>query len=110
MTVASAAPFMPQCIPKINTGSKIIFMTAPSNMDSIEIDGLSSARITAFIILNSIYTGKNARIILKYSTAIPMLLSDAPNKVKSRTLSGKKIAISTRLEKSVITMPVPIDL
>lgn len=77
-------------------------------------DGMSSswpsARMTAFIILDSIYTGKNARMILKYSTAIPILFSDAPNKVKSCVFNGKKTAISTRLERSIMTMPVPIAL
>ena len=41
---------------------------------------------------------------------MPMLLSDAPNKVKSCTFNGKNINIRAILAKIVIIIPVPIAL
>ena len=49
-------------------------------------------------------------MMLKYSIAIPILFSEAPNSVKSPVFSGKNTAINTRLTSSVITIPVPIAL
>lgn len=94
---------MPQCRPKINTGSKMMLTIAPTSMEAIDQEGLPSARITAFIILESIYTGKNAKMMLKYSTAIPILFSEAPKSVKSCIFSGKNTTISTMLATSVVT-------
>lgn len=88
ITVARAAPLIPHFAPNINTGSSIMFIIAPANIEAIDTEGLPSARITAFIIFESINKGKNARIMLKYSIAYPMLFSDAPNKVKICSLSG----------------------
>ena len=88
----------------------MIFIIVPTSIEAIDQEGLPSARITAFIILESIYTGKNAKMILKYSIAIPMLFSEAPNKVRSCVFNGKNTIISTTLANSVITIPVPIAL
>ena len=82
MTVARAAPDIPQWKPKIKTGSRMIFMMAPDSMEAIDQAGLPSARITEFIMFISILTGKNTRMILKYSIAIPMVFSEAPNSVR----------------------------
>lgn len=87
-----------------------MFIIAPSSIEAIDQEGLPSARMTAFIILDSINAGKNAKIILKYSIAIPILFSDAPNKVKSCVFNVKKINMSTILVKSVTIIPVPIAL
>ena len=88
MTVANAAPDIPQCRPKINTGSRMMLTTAPASIEAIDHAGLPSARTTAFIILDSMYTGKNARMMSKYSTAMPMLFSEAPNSESSGAFSG----------------------
>nr|WP_235666926.1 hypothetical protein [Clostridioides difficile] len=87
-----------------------MFTTAPVSIEAIEPAGLPSARITEFIILDSIKIGKNSNTILKYSTAYPMLFSDAPNKVKSDVLNGKNSAINIMLVIKVTITPVPIAL
>ncbi len=110
IAVAQAAPRIPQCIPKINAGSNAILSKAPASIENIDQAGLPSERITAFIILDSINTGKNARIILKYSTAIPRLFSDAPNRVRTPVFKGKNTAISTKLDNRVTVIPLPTAL
>ena len=42
---------------------------APDSMDAIAQAGLPSARTRLLIMLDAMNTGKNPRIILKYSTA-----------------------------------------
>ena len=88
IAVAAAAPFIPQPQPKINTGSRIIFTTAPVSIATIAHNGLPSARITEFIILHKIKIGNIASTIFKYSTASPIVFSDAPNKSRIGLLSG----------------------
>ena len=88
----------------------MMLIIAPISMEAIDQEGLPSARITAFIILESIYTGKNAKIMLKYSIAIPILFFDAPKSVKCGVFNGKNIAISKMLVNSVTIIPVPIAL
>lgn len=109
MTVAKAAPDIPQWNPKIKTGSRMILMMAPDSMEAMDQAGLPSARITEFIMFISILAGKKARMMLKYSTAIPIVFSDAPNRVRIRSFSGKKTAIRIRLTRRVIVMPLPIQ-
>ena len=46
-------------------GSKMMFITAPIAIDAIDQEGLPSAQTTAFIILESIYTGKKAKMMSK---------------------------------------------
>ena len=45
MIVASAAPAMPMWKVKMNSGSRIVFKTAPVSVHSMEKRGLPSARI-----------------------------------------------------------------
>lgn len=87
-----------------------MFIMAPTAMEAMDQAGLPSARTTAFIMLDSMYTGKNAKMMLKYSIAMPMLFSEAPKSVKSCVFSGKNTAISTILATSVTMIPVPIAL
>ncbi|SCI62139.1 Uncharacterised protein [uncultured Blautia sp.] len=82
---------------------------APDSMEAMDQAGLPSARITEFIMFISILAGKKARMMLKYSTAIPIVFSDAPNRVRIRSFSGKKTAIRIRLTRRVIVMPLPIQ-
>ena len=87
-----------------------MFIIAPIAIEAIDQEGLPSARTTAFIILESIYTGKKAKMILKYSTAIRILFSDAPKSIKSCVFNGKNTTISKTLANSVTKIPVPIAL
>ena len=61
MTVAHAAPAMPHFAPKMKAGSRAIFAIAPASIEAIDQAGLPSARMTAFIIFESMNTGKKAR-------------------------------------------------
>lgn len=47
----------------------MILTIAPESIEAIDQAGLPSARTTAFIMFISIKTGKNERMMLKYSTA-----------------------------------------
>lgn len=49
MTVATAAPIIPQRNTKMNTGSRMILATAPAKVDTMANRGLPSARMTGFI-------------------------------------------------------------
>ena len=83
---------------------------APESMEVMENAGLPSARMTEFIILDSMKNGKKARITSRYSIAIPRLFSEAPNSVSSGALSGYPTAISSRPVSSVTVTPVPMAL
>lgn len=67
----------------------MMFTAAPLAIEAIDQEGLPPARAIAFIISESIYIGKKNKMILKYSTAIPMLFSDAPKSVKSCVFNEK---------------------
>lgn len=88
----------------------MMFTAAPLAIEAIDQEGLPSARAIAFIILESIYIGKKNKMILKYSTAIPMLFSDALKSVKSCVFNEKNTTISKTLVHSVTKIPVPIAL
>ena len=49
MTVATAAPIMPQRKPKMKTGSRIMFSTAPARVEIMANRGLPSARMMGFM-------------------------------------------------------------
>lgn len=48
MTVARAAPFTPMSIPKMKTGSRIRFVSAPMTVESIAIPGRPWALMKEF--------------------------------------------------------------
>lgn len=60
---------MPHFAPKMKIGSRMMFVTAPESVAAIAHAGEQSALITGLSIFISINTGKNARMILKYSKA-----------------------------------------
>ena len=49
MTVATAAPIMPQRKQKMKMGSRMMFASAPASVETIAKRGLPSARMTGFI-------------------------------------------------------------
>lgn len=100
---------MPQFSTKINIGSIMIFKIAPSDIDAIEIAGLPSARMTAFIMFISMNAGKKQSTMAKYSIAIPIVWSDAPNNRSGGSFHTAQSASMITLSISVIVMPVPIQ-
>ena len=63
--VAQAAPSIPHLKTKMKIGSKMIFNSAPTKVETIENAGEPSALMTAFMAFANIYTGINVRIIVK---------------------------------------------
>lgn len=57
MTVAQAAPATPQWHRKMNTGSRIVLIMAPSSIQTMEKRGLPSARIRLLMALVKISSG-----------------------------------------------------
>ena len=49
MTVATAAPIMPQWQPKIKTGSRMMLSIAPASVEIMANRGLPSARMMGFM-------------------------------------------------------------
>ena len=49
ITVATAAPIIPQRNTNMKIGSRIMFTTAPASVDAIAYNGEPSERITGFI-------------------------------------------------------------
>ena len=49
ITVATAAPIMPQRNPKMKMGSRMMLMTAPVRVETMANLGLPSARMMGFI-------------------------------------------------------------
>ena len=93
MIVASAAPLIPICIPKIKIGSRIVFTIAPTSIDVIEYRGLPSARISLLIPVFAIRNGKPIAVIRVYSCAYGSTSDVAP---KNFSIGVRKIVVTAK--------------
>ena len=96
ITVAAAAPYMPQWNPRTNTASNTMLMTAPEMFTNIAIFGLPSARIKCPLPIVRIKKGKPIAVTRTYCRASGRTSAGEPNPT-SRGFKNNSVMAKRRM-------------
>lgn len=93
ITVAQAAPAIPQSQTKIKMGSRMVLIIAPTTMQTIEYFGFPSARIKLLIPFVTMRNGIPINVMLAYCFAygIHLSLPQMPLGAKTEKFSNQQI-------------------
>ena len=93
ITVAQAAPAIPQSQTKIKMGSRMVLIIAPTTMQTIEYFGFPSARIKLLIPFVTMRNGIPINVMLAYCFAYGNTAVVAPNAFRSK---GRKVSPTSK--------------